>query len=295
MSSGSNRQSEFRSSVSLVSPQQLLLTFVPPGSHIPTSAAVHEAVDHHHEANAPINSDHKKRRTRVVWGASETQILLDIWGPKYDQIRAGSIAVKRDLWREILVEFQSVCIKKNLTVMSLDQIRKRIGNLEYKYRQVKAKLSIADDKETQALRRDFPFYDTLDKVLGMLGSMAEHDTLSPADSPSCINQDDFKPDEGELSMVVNYNDTAVNKESRSELPEEESNQETSLKRKRAFDIDDEEPYLKQMCELWKVALERQEEWFSKMIEMHERVLTNQTTQMRLLVESLRDMVSELVS
>lgn len=280
-------QPVIRNSVSLVSPQQLLLTFVPPGDHLPAS-----------NINT-TTSGAKKRRTRVVWGASETHLLLEIWGPRFEQIRSGSIAVKRDLWREVLYEFENACIKNKLTVMSLDQLRKRIANLEYKYRQVKAKLCIADDKETEKLRADFPFYDALDTVLGenantIVNHEPDHESPPPESSSSCrFIQDDFKTDEGDLSMAVNHH------ESLHDQPAVETSiavsQDKNMKRKRGFSVDDEEPYVKQMCELWKTSLQRQEEWFNRIIEMQERILTNQTAQMKTLVDSLRDMMAELIN
>ena len=52
--------------------------------------------------------------------------------------------------------------------------------------------------------------------------------------------------------------------------------------------------VKQVCEMWKLALDKQEERFLKTMEVQEEAIRNQTTQTKLLVDGLKDMIKEIM-
>ncbi|KXJ28059.1 Death-associated protein kinase 3 [Exaiptasia diaphana] len=298
MASRVKSQTKYKNSVSMVSPQQLLLTFVHADDHSPVATSPVFTDDTNSIAT---RKEEGKRRTRVVWGASETRILLEVWGPKFEQIKGGTIAIKRDLWRNIATEFENACSKHHLAniSMSLDQLRKRVANLEYKYRQVKVQLSVSDETEAHRLKAGFPFFDALDKVLGKTNINNNDFTRIHADS-AALQSPSTSSVQDELDLPLTQDNTQSYIAEHDQIDETTGlivveNPGNELKRKRSYDIDDEEPYLKQLCKLWEESLERQEQWFSRIMEMQEKMLANQTAQTKLLVEGLRDIVQELIN
>ena len=79
-----------------------------------------------------------------------------------------------------------------------------------------------------------------------------------------------------------------------------SNGKTLAKRKRKqaqgdpADVVAEDSGVKQVCEMWKLALYKQEERFLKTMEVQEEAIRNQTTQTKLLVDGLKDMIKEIM-
>ena len=60
------------------------------------------------------------------------------------------------------------------------------------------------------------------------------------------------------------------------------------------DVVAEDSRVKQVCEMWKLALDKQEERFLKTMEVQEETIRNQTTQTKLLVDGLKDMIKEIM-
>lgn len=60
------------------------------------------------------------------------------------------------------------------------------------------------------------------------------------------------------------------------------------------DVVAEDSGVKQVCEMWKLALDKQEERFLKTMEVQEETIRNQTTQTKLLVDGLKDMIKEIM-
>ena len=74
------------------------------------------------------------KRTRTDWTTEETSVLLEIWGALYETLKSASTAQKKSIWGQILKTFLSKYRDLGLsTNKTLDQIKKRIKNLEYEY------------------------------------------------------------------------------------------------------------------------------------------------------------------
>lgn len=110
----------------------------------------------------------KGRRARVVWNPVETHILIEIWGGKYSELKCASNSLKTKIWSEIVRKFEDGCRKNNLDYAekTAEQIKKRISNLEYEYRQIRTKMTQTGQEGAKKLQANFPFYDDLDNVLG---------------------------------------------------------------------------------------------------------------------------------
>lgn len=105
---------------------------------------------------------------RVNLGTRETLILIEIWGEKYAQLKGASHAIKRKIWEKIYFEFQSACAGQNVPISkkTVDQLKKRVSNLKYDYRQIRAGMASTGEEGANKLKRDFPFFDAMDGVLG---------------------------------------------------------------------------------------------------------------------------------
>ena len=84
------------------------------------------------------------------------------------------------------------------------------------------------------------------------------------------------------------------------LVKDDSKGKTLAKRKRKQaqrdpgEVVAEDSRVKQGCEMWKLALYKQEERFLKTMEVQEEAIRNQTTQTKLLVDGLKDMIREIM-
>ena len=67
-----------------------------------------------------------KRRSRIVWATKETQILLEIYGTKYAEIKSASTSQKRKIWEQISCEFVIACRRENISQIQ----QKSENNLE---------------------------------------------------------------------------------------------------------------------------------------------------------------------
>ena len=109
-----------------------------------------------------------KRRSRIVWATKETQILLEIWGTKYAEIKSTSTSQKRKIWEQISCEFVIACRRENISQIqqkSGEQLRKRVTNLEYEYRQIRTRMNSTGEEGAKKIMGTFEFFHALDKSL----------------------------------------------------------------------------------------------------------------------------------
>ena len=60
-----------------------------------------------------------------------------------------------------------------------------------------------------------------------------------------------------------------------------------------FGDEAEDPYMKQVCSMWKEAMQKQEESFNRTMELQEQAINSQTVQTKMLVDGLKDMFKEI--
>ena len=110
-----------------------------------------------------------KRRSRIVWATKEIQVLLEIWGTKYAEIKSASTSQKRKIWEQISYEFEIACRKENISQIqqkSVEQLEKRVTNLEYEYRQIRTRMNSTGEEGAKKIMGTFEFFHALDEVLG---------------------------------------------------------------------------------------------------------------------------------
>ena len=110
-----------------------------------------------------------KRRSRIVWATKETQVLLEIWGKKYAEIKSASTLQKRKIWKQISYEFEIACRRENISQIqqkSVEQLKKRVTNLEYVYRQIRTRMNSTGEERAKKIMGTFKFFHALDEVLG---------------------------------------------------------------------------------------------------------------------------------
>ena len=102
-----------------------------------------------------------KRRSRIVRATKETQILLEICGTKYAEIKSASTS-------QISCEFVIACRRENISQIqqkSGEQLRKWVTNLEYEYRQIRTRMDSTGEEGTKKIMGTFEFFHSLDKSL----------------------------------------------------------------------------------------------------------------------------------
>ena len=110
-----------------------------------------------------------KCRSRIVWATKETQILLEVWGSKYAEIKSASTSQKRKIWEQISCEFVIACRRENISQIQqkfVEQLIKRVTNLEYEYRQIRTRMNSTEEGGAKKIMGTFKFFHAQDEVLG---------------------------------------------------------------------------------------------------------------------------------
>ena len=97
--------------------------------------------------------------------------LLEIWSTKYHaDIKSVSTSQKRKIWEQISYEFEIACREGNISQIqqkSVEQLKKRVTNLEYEYRQIRTRMNSTGEEGAKKIMGTFEFFHALqDEVLG---------------------------------------------------------------------------------------------------------------------------------
>ena len=241
----------------------------------------------------------KTRAKRVVWNAVETRILIEKWGSKFPKLKGSSVATKKNIWGKILFEFNSACRERSLqnSDKTVEQIKKRINNLEYEYRQIRTKMASTGEEGAMKLKANLAFFDDLDQVLGCRDAV--NPDLMPIESTSAlpVSPTATCTDDGELTVSPTTVNTSGKEQGAPTTPVGHTSKKNGRKRKNPardpFGDEAEDPYMKQVCSMWKEAMQKQEERFNRTMELQEQAINSQTAQTKMLVDGLKDMFKEI--
>ncbi|KXJ06823.1 hypothetical protein AC249_AIPGENE22117 [Exaiptasia diaphana] len=104
-----------------------------------------------------------KRTKSIDWTEDETKELIEAWRARYSRLRSASNKDKTKIWNEIYTKFQQ-CFSKN--ERTLPQVKKRVQNLEYEYKNAKEKSQRTGEEGIKYIKEKFPFFDLMDDVMG---------------------------------------------------------------------------------------------------------------------------------
>lgn len=242
------------------------------------------------------------KRTRVDWTRDETSILLEIWGALYDSLKSASTAQKKSLWSQILKKFQDKCFDMGVSSnKNLDQLKKRIKNLEYEYRQVRTKMASTGEEGAKKLQSNCAFHEELDDILGT------RDAINPdrmTISSSKVIPKKKSPSAGPLSKEGEKSSSSASSDSQQpstssasdesppqQVPPKTKGKAPKRKRKEPND-QDEDPYMKGICDMWRISMEKQAERFNRSMELQQAAIQSQTEQTKALVSGLKDILKD---
>ena len=208
---------------------------------------------------------------------------------------------------------------------SVEQLKNRVTNVEDEYPQIRTRMNITGEDGAKKIMGIFEFFHALDEVLG-----SRHG-VNPASMT--IESTAIIPSETSVDIVKTADKADVSQEVESEIPSDgsrplassvasaqgkadrkgkapitadkalvkaDSKGKTMAKRKTKqaqrdpVDVVAEDSGVKQVCEMWKLPLNKQKERFLKTMEVQEEAIRNQTTQTKLLVDGLKDMIKAIM-
>ena len=271
------------------------------------------------------STTHNRQRKRgKSCGVEETRVLIEVWGESYAKLKGSSNANKKKIWNSIKTNFEKLCRTRNVDIgeKDADKLKKRIQNLEYEYRQKRARMCTTGEEGAKKIKGEFTFFDEMDDVLGCReGSNPERMSVEstalvpvPASSEKEGGDDGVldSPDANRARIATVCISEATPTTSGTEQASETTPSppapgstpsgskgskkvKASLKRKRQLAAKEEDdPYMAQVCGMWKEALAKQEERFQRTMELQEKALESQTSQTKMLVEGMKDMIKEIM-
>ena len=186
---------------------------------------------------------------------------------------------------------------------NLDQLKKRIKNLEYEYRQVRTKMASTGEEGAKKLQSNCAFYEELDDILRM------RDAINPnrmTISSSKVIPKKKSPSAGPVMKEEENSSSAASSDSQQpsttsasyesppksqQVPQKTKGKAPKRKRKEPND-QDEDPYMKGICDMWRLSMEKQGERFNRIMELQQAAIQSQTEQTKALVSGLKDILKD---
>ena len=100
---------------------------------------------------------------------NESKDLIRVWGLHYEELKGVSNKDRTRIWNEIYEGFRNKGHQDNGRV--LPQVKKRIQNLEYEFKQLKLRASNTGEEGLLRIKQNFPYYDMLDDIMGYRDSV----------------------------------------------------------------------------------------------------------------------------
>ena len=177
---------------------------------------------------------------------------------------------------------------------NLDQLKKRIKNLEYEYRQVRTRMASNGEEGAKKLQSNCAFYEELDDILGtrdainpdrmtISSSKVIPKKKSPSAGPSSASSDSQQPSTSSASNESPPKSQQVPPKTKGKAPKS--------KRKEPND-QDEDPYMKGICDMWHISMEKQAKRFNRSMELQQAAIKSQTEQTKALVSGPKDILSD---
>ena len=245
------------------------------------------------------------RRKAVGWSKQETMYLLEIRKSCYERFQAASNKEKKKIWLQILASFQDECTANGVfTGRNLGQIKKRIQNLEYEFKQVRKKLS-SGEKDTLRIKAAFPYYDVLNETLRLRDSSEQHRMNSEplsieltAKSPpgSCESSHFSRRSTGTPSVSdESLGESSGTTVAADEIPIRGTKRKTDTPAakgtKRIQSSSGEE---NSFLVLWERSLAQENERFQKLVELQQNAIRMQMEQTNVVLAGLRDIFKDLL-
>ena len=121
-----------------------------------------------HRNQRPLLKKSSNNRKTVDWTREETEELLQAWGPKFEELKKVSTKERGRIWSEIYNKYKE---RFTESVRTLPQLKKRIQNLEYEFKNLKVRVKKTGEEGFKKIKQGFPYYDYLDTIIGQRDSV----------------------------------------------------------------------------------------------------------------------------
>ena len=132
----------------------------------PMMATGRAAASQTQKSEATTKKSSNNRKT-VDWTREETEELLQAWGPKFEELKV-STKERGRIWSEIYNKYKE---RFTESVRTLPQLKKRIQNLEYEFKNLKVRVKKTGEEGFKKIKQGFPYYDYLDTIIGQRDSV----------------------------------------------------------------------------------------------------------------------------
>ena len=106
------------------------------------------------------SSEGKKKSKAYDWTEEETCDTLELWGLKYDKLHSASNKDRVKIWNDLFVAYKEKYLGSERI---LSQVKKRIQNLEYEYKNLKQRSQSTGEAGFRKIKEGFPYSDFLDE------------------------------------------------------------------------------------------------------------------------------------
>ena len=262
------------------------------------------------------------KRKKADWeNQHENLALIDSWKTHFRALKKASGKMKSRLWLKIHTRFQDLCRERNVKSDSKDlaQIKSRVKNLEYEFKQVKMRMNQTGEEGAEKIKKDCSYYEELNSFLGnrdainpdrmnitsteiktVLSESAEDEPDSPASTVILSDVDregDIEDDEEFLQPLSKK----VKKSFEQKLQKSDSEDSSAsssktgrgkVKSKRTLaQLATEE--LNEVKEMWSRSIEKQEEQFYKFCELQQSSIKAQEHQTVKMLSGLKEIFKDL--
>ena len=133
----------------------------------PMMATGRAAASQTQKSEATTKKSSNNRKT-VDWTREETEELLQAWGPKFEELKKVSTKERGRICCEIYNKYKE---RFTESVRTLPQLKKRIQNLEYEFKNLKVRVKKTGEEGFKKIKQGFPYYDYLDTIIGQRDSV----------------------------------------------------------------------------------------------------------------------------
>ena len=178
---------------------------------------------------------------------------------------------------------------------NLDQLKKRIKNLEYEYRQVRTKMASTGVEGAKNLQSNCTFYEELDNILGTQDAI-NHDcmtirsfqgrSLPQLDQSQKREKTHHHPQVLILNSLAQVRPQMNHYRNRGKSHQRQKGKPPSTRERSQMNK------MKGICDMWRISMEKQAERFNRSMELQQAAIQSQTEQTKAPVLGLKDILKD---
>ena len=243
------------------------------------------------EATTKKSSNNRKT---VDWTREETEELLQAWGPKFEELKKVSTKERGRIWSEIYNKYKE---RFTESVRTLPQLKKRIQNLEYEFKNLKVRVKKTGEEGFKKIKQGSPYYDYLDTIIGQRDSVdpsrmqiESTAAFSCSSSDSSESKEVQSDDENSSSSSTSKQEKKTAVENR-KMCEKSGKSSRKVKRRRE---DSDSDWQERFENMWERSLEQEREGRESTQQIIRESLRSEMEQTNAIMAGLKDIFQNLL-